>query len=145
MIILDTNLVSEPLKPKPAAIVLEWLDRQAPETLFITTITLAELQAGVEVLPTGKRRTALQAATTDLVAAFEGRILSFDQDSARAFGRVVAGKQAAGNPIHFADGAIAAMAAMRGFMLATRNIRDYEGTGIKLIDPWHHSGGTLTA
>jgi predicted nucleic acid-binding protein len=137
MIILDTNLVSEPLKPKPAAVVLEWLDRQAPETLFITTITLAELQAGVEVLPTGKRRTALQAVTTELVAGFEGRVLSFDQDSARAFGRVIAGTQAAGNPIHFADGAIAAIAAMRGFMLATRNIRDYKGAGIELIDPWH--------
>jgi predicted nucleic acid-binding protein len=137
MIILDTNLVSEPLKPKPAAAVLEWLDRQAPETLFITTITLAELQAGVEVLPAGKRRTALQAATTELVAEFEGRVLSFDQDSAIAFGRVIAGTQTAGNPIHFADAAIAAIAAMRGFLLATRNIRDYKGAGIELCDPRH--------
>ena len=99
MIILDTNLVSEPLKPKPDATVLAWLDRQAPETLYITTITLAKLQAGIESLPVGKRRTALQAATTELVAQFEGRVLSFDQDSAHAFGRVVAGTQAAGNPI----------------------------------------------
>ncbi len=137
MIILDTNLVSEPLKPKPASQVLAWLDRQAPDTLYLTTITLAELQAGVSVLPMGKRRKALQAATTELIAGFEGRVLSFDQDCARAFGCVVAGTQAAGNPIHFADCAIAAIAAMRGFILATRNVRDYKGTGIELIDPWH--------
>ena len=65
MIILDTNLVSEPLKPKPNAAVLAWLNRQAPETLYLTTITLAELRAGIEILPVGKRRTALQDATTE--------------------------------------------------------------------------------
>jgi predicted nucleic acid-binding protein len=136
MIILDTNVVSEPLKPKPSAVVLAWLDRQAPETLYITAITLAELQAGIDVLPVGKRRTALQEATLELIASFEGRVLSFDEPSARAFGRVVAGTQAAGNPIHFADCASAAIATRHGFMLATRNLRDYKGAGIQLIDPW---------
>ena len=136
MIILDTNLVSEPLKPKPDAAVLAWLDRQAPETLYLTTITLAELQAGIETLPAGKRRAALQEATTELVAQFEGRVLSFDQDSARAFGSVFAGTQVAGNPIHFGDCAIAAIAVRRGFVLATRNVRDYKGAGIELIKPW---------
>lgn len=136
MIILDTNLVSEPLKPKPDAAVLAWLDRQAPETLYLTTITLAELQAGIETLPVGKRRTALQETTTELVSEFEGRVLSFDQDCAHAFGRVFAGTQAAGNPIHFGDCAIAAIAIKRGFALATRNVRDYKGAGIKLINPW---------
>ena len=137
MIILDTNLVCEPLKPKPHAAVLAWLDRQAPETLYLTTITLAELQAGIEVLPAGKRRKALQEVTTELVAQFEGRILSFDQDSANAFGRVVAGTQAAGNPIHFGDCAISAIAIRRGFVLATRNVRAYKGAGIELINPWN--------
>ncbi len=136
MIVLDTNLVSEPLKPKPDAAVLAWLDRQAPETLYLTTIALAELQAGIETLPAGKRRTELQAATTELVAQFEDRVLSFDQDSAHAFGRVCAGAQAAGNPIHFADCAIAAITLSRGFVLATRNVRDYKGAGIELINPW---------
>ena len=139
MIILDTNLVSEPLKPKPDAAVLAWLDRQAPETLYLTTITLAELQAGIEVLPVGKRRKALQETMKEVVAQFEGRILSFDQDSAHAFGRVVAGTQAAGNPLHFGDCAIAAIAIRRGFVLATRNVRDYKGAGIELIDPWNAS------
>ena len=73
--------MSEPLKPKPDATVLAWLDRQAPETLYLTTITLVERQAGVEILPVGKRRRALQEATTELVAQFEGRVLSFDQES----------------------------------------------------------------
>jgi toxin FitB len=139
MIILDTNLVCEPLKPKPHAAVLAWLDRQAPETLYLTTITLAELQAGIEILPGGKRRKELQDVTNELVAQFEGRILTFDQDSATAFGRVVAGTQAAGNPIHFGDGAIAAIAMRRNFALATRNVRDYKGAGIELINPWNAS------
>ena len=137
MIVLDTNLVCEPLRPKPDAAVLAWLDRQAPETLYLTTITLAELQASIEILPVGKRRKALQAATTELVALFEGRVLSFDQESAHAFGLVFADTQAAGNPIHFGDCAIAAIAIRRGFMLATRNVRDYKGAGIELINPWN--------
>jgi predicted nucleic acid-binding protein len=83
------------------------------------------------------RHTALRAATTELVAEFEGRVLSFDLESARALRRVIAKMQAAGNPIHFADGAVAAIAAMHGFQLATRNVRDYWGAGIKVIDPWH--------
>lgn len=137
MIILDTNLVSEPLKPKPDAAVLAWLDRQAPDTLYLTTITLAELQAGIEVLPVGKRRQVLQETLTEVVAQFEGRVLSFDQDSAHAFGRVAASAQAAGNPIHFGDCAIAAIAIRHGFVLATRNVRDYKGAGIEMINPWN--------
>ena len=137
MIILDTNLVSEPLKPKPDAAVLTWLDRQSPETLYLTSITLAELQAGIEILPVGKRRKALQEATTELVAQFEGRVLSFDRESAHAFGRVFASTQAAGNPIHFGDCAIAAITISRGFALATRNVRDYKGAGVELINSWN--------
>jgi toxin FitB len=137
MIILDTNVVSEPLKPNPDTTMLTWLDRQSPETLYLTSITLAELNAGIEILPVGKRRKALQEATTEVVAQFGRRILSFDQESAHAFGRVFASTQAVGNPIHFGDCAIAAITSSRGFALATRNVRDYKGAGIKLIDPWN--------
>lgn len=137
MIILDTNVVSEPLKPKPDDAVLAWLDRQAPETLYLTTITLAELQAGIEILPAGKRRMALHNATTELVEQFEQRVLPFDGDSVQAFGTVFAGTQRSGNPIHFADCAIAAIAARHGFVLATRNVRDYKGAGIELVNPWN--------
>lgn len=137
MIILDTNVVSEPLRPAPDAAVLAWLDAQSPSTLFLTSITLAELLAGVAALPAGRRRNKLaQAMTEQVMPLFEGRVLAFDALAAYAFGRVHAGAQAAGNPIGFADGAIAAIAAAQGYSLATRNLRDFRGTGVAIIDPW---------
>lgn len=137
MIVLDTNVLSEPLRPKPDPAVLGWLDRQAPASLFITTINLAELLTGIEILPAGRRRVQLRETVAERVLAlFEGRILSFDQRTAEAFARVTANAQAAGNPIDFADAAIAAIAAMQGFTLATRNERDFKGTGIEVLNPW---------
>lgn len=137
MIILDTNVVSEPLKPSPDHVVLDWLDRQSPDTLYLTTVNLAELLAGIEVLPQGRRRTELQLAlTSKVMPLFEGRILTFDKKAAEAFAQINASAQALGNPISFADGAIAAIASAQGFILATRNVRDFKGTGIELINPW---------
>lgn len=137
MIILDTNVVSEPLRPAPEAAVLAWLDAQAPATLWLTSITLAELLAGVAALPAGRRRNRLALALSDQVLPlFEGRLLAFDAPAAHAFARVQAGAAAAGNPIGFADAAIAAIAAAHGFALATRNVRDFKGSGIDVIDPW---------
>ena len=137
MIILDTNVVSEPLRPAPDAAVLAWLDAQAPATLCLTSITLAELLAGVATLPAGRRRNRLALALSDQVLPlFEGRMLAFDTPAAHAFARVQAGATAAGNPISFADAAIAAIATSHGFALATRNVRDFKGTGLALIDPW---------
>jgi toxin FitB len=137
MIILDTNVVSEPLKPAPAQAVLDWLDRQAPETLYLSAISLAELLAGIEALPQGRRRVELeQAMTRQIMPLFEGRILSFDARAAEAFGKVNARAKAVGNTMGFADGAIAATAAAQGFALATRNIRDFRGAGVELINPW---------
>ncbi len=140
MIVLDTNIVSEPLKPKPDPEVLAWLDRQAPETLYLTSISLAELSAGVEVLPAGKRRAALQQAVgAQVLSLFQGRVLAFDHEAALAFGHVAAKAQAAGNPIDFADCAIAAIATTHRFILATRNARDFKGTGVELLNPWASS------
>ena len=137
MIVLDTNIVSEPLKPKPDPEVLAWLDRQAPETLYLTTISLAELSAAVEVLPAGKRRAALQQVVgAQVLSLFQGRVLAFDHDAALAFGRIAAKAHAAGNPIDFADCAIAAIATTHRFILATRNARDFKGTGVELLNPW---------
>jgi toxin FitB len=137
MIILDTNVVSEPLKPAPAQAVLDWLDRQAPETLYLTAVSLAELLAGIEALPPGRRRLGLeQAFARQILPLFEGRILSFDAKAAEAFGRARAGAQAVGNTIGFADGAIAGIASANGFALATRNVRDFRGAGVELINPW---------
>jgi len=137
MIVLDTNVVSEPLKPRPDAAVLHWLDRQAPATLYLTTISQAELLAGVLALPAGKRRTELQSVlNNELVSLFADRILVFAERSAAAYAQVVSAANAAGNPIHFADAAIAAIAIEHNFMLATRNARDFKGTSVKLLDPW---------
>ena len=137
MIVLDTNVVSEPLKPRPDAAVLHWLDRQAPATLYLTTISQAELLAGVLALPAGKRRTELQSVLkNELVKLFADRILVFGERSAAAYAHVVTAAYLAGNPIHFADAAIAAIALEHNFMLATRNARDFKGTSVKLLDPW---------
>ncbi|MGH8820448.1 MAG: type II toxin-antitoxin system VapC family toxin [Rhodoferax sp.] len=137
MIILDTNVVSEPLRPAPAPAVLDWLDAQAPEALYLTAVSLAELLAGIETLPGGRRRSDLeQALAGRIVSLFEERILAFDKNATEAFARINAGARAAGNPIGFADGAIAAIASAHGFIVATRNVRDFKGIGVELIDPW---------
>jgi toxin FitB len=137
MIILDTNVVSEPLKPQPDPKVLAWLDAQAPETLYITSINLAELASGIAVLPAGRKRTALQNALDQrMMPLFEGRILHFDAKAAHVFATLSAKLQVSGGTISFADCAIAAIALTHGFTLATRNTRDFKNTGITLLDPW---------
>ena len=137
MIILDTHVVSEPLKAAPDTAVLDWLNAQEPQTLFLTTVNLAELLAGAELLPAGRRRDALvQALTSQVVVLFGGRILSLDVKAANAFAETNASAQAQGNPIGFADCTIAAIARANGFALATRNLRDFKGAGVSLIDPW---------
>ena len=139
MIILDTNVVSEPLKPAPEPKVLAWLDNQVAETLYLTSVNLAELLAGIETLPVGRRRTDLHRALTEqMMPLFEGRILPFDKKAAEAFARINAGTKALGNPINFADGMIAAIASAHGFILATRNENDFKAAGIGLINPWAH-------
>jgi predicted nucleic acid-binding protein len=137
MIILDTNVLSEPLKPSPDAAVLRWLDLQGPTTLYLTTISQAELLAGVQALPPGKRRTELQKVlNNELTSLFSDRILAFGERSAEAYAHVVTAANAAGNPIDFADAAIGAIAVEHNFILATRNTRDFKGTSVKLLNPW---------
>ena len=137
MIILDTNVVSEPLKPRPDPAVLTWLNVQSPLSLFITSISLAELLAGIENLPDGQKRRALQQSLgAQLLALFADRVLSFDSRAASAFASVHAQTRRAGHPISFADCSIAAIAQTHGFALATRNLRDFQDTGIELINPW---------
>ena len=137
MIVLDTNVVSEPLKQAPNPAVVDWLNAQVPETLYLTTVNLAELLAGIELLPTGKRKTALKKALdAQILPLFEGRILVFDVKAAAMFAQINAKAQAAGSPLGFADGAIAAMALANGFNVATRNVADFADTGVKIINPW---------
>lgn len=137
MIILDTNVVSEPLRPVPDDAVVAWLDEQVPETLYLTAITLAELLEGVERLPNGKRKARLaQALNEQMLPLFEGRILSFDQDAAEAFARVNGRARKAGHTIGFADAQIAAIANAHGLAVATRDVQPFEAAGIKTLNPW---------
>lgn len=137
MIVLDTNVVSEPLKPKPDAVVLDWLDAQDPQTLYITTINLAELLAGIELMPTGRKRTALKSAfDSQIMPLFEGRILQFEAKAAAVFAHINAKVQSRGAAISFADCAIAAIAKVNNFSVATRNLRDFKSTEVALVNPW---------
>jgi toxin FitB len=139
MIILDTNVISEAFKPAPNPLVMRWLDAQEPETLFLTTISLAEMIAGIHKLPEGRRRSDLSNLVENrTIESFTNRILAFEIYAAKAYGIVNAGACAAGNPIAFADCAIASIALSRGFILATRNVRDFKGTGIAIFNPWSY-------
>jgi predicted nucleic acid-binding protein len=137
MIVLDTNVVSEPLRPAPDQRVLDWINRQQPQTLFLTTVNVAELLAGIEKMPVGRRRSDLHHLLVGKVLPlFEGRILTFDRRAAEIFALVSTQAQVAGNQMDFADAAIAAIASAHGFDVATRNVRDFRDTGVAVIDPW---------
>jgi toxin FitB len=137
MIVLDTNVVSEPLKSEPDANVIRWLSKQAPETLFITAITSAELRSGVELMPRGRRRDALaNAIDSEVLTLFDGRVLAFDSECAMPFGLIIAKANKAGNRIGFPDAAIAAISLLHGFQVATRNVNGFAATGVKIINPW---------
>ena len=137
MILLDTNVLSEALKPLPSPIVLRWLAAQEPSSVFTTSVTQAEVLYGIETLPPGKRRTRLLAAVEKMFAEeFEGRILPFDEDAARAFAGIVAARDAAGRPISQFDAMIAAIARSHRAAVATRNTADFQHCGIDLINPW---------
>ena len=137
MIVLDTNVLSEALKPLPSPVVLGWLAAKQPLSVFTTTITEAEVLYGVETLPPGKRRLGLLAAVEKMLAEeFEGRILPFDEDAARAFAGIVAARDAAGRPISQFDAMIAAIARSHRAAVATHNTADFQHCGIDLINPW---------
>jgi len=137
MIILDTNVVSEPMKPSGAASVVDWLDRQAAETLYLTAVNLAELLVGVETMPVGKRRKGVGAALAALIAKlFGARILPFDEDAARTYATLVARARAKGVALSVADAQIAAIAASKGFTVATRDTAPFVAAGVPIIDPW---------
>jgi toxin FitB len=137
MILLDTNVVSEPLRPAPDARVIAWIDAQALETLFLSAITVAELRAGVALLPAGKRRTALQESLeTQVLPLFTGRVLPFDLACTQAYAQLMAKARAAGLVVASVDGYIAAIAAANGLAVATRDIWPFEAAGVAVIDPW---------
>ena len=138
MIILDTNVLSELMKPKPSAHVVRWIAKQPASELFTTAITEAEIFYGIEQLGKGKRREALIAAAEAMfLEDFRGRIFAFESEAARDFSRIAAHRRALGKPISHADAQIAAIARVRGAKLATRNCVDFADCGIaNVIDPW---------
>jgi predicted nucleic acid-binding protein len=137
MIVLDTNVLSEPLRPTPSARVLDWLRSQPNAALFTTTITEAELLYGIAILPQGKRRRLLESAVARIFAErMTGRILPFDSAAAREYADLVAERRFAGRPISEADARIAAIARSRGAELATRNVADFAGCELEVINPW---------
>jgi predicted nucleic acid-binding protein len=137
MIILDTNVISEAAQVRPDPNVRRWLAAHPPESFFITAVTQAEILYGLELLPSGMRRTKLQAAVEATFAEeFAGRILPFDEEAARAYGRIAAQRRARGRPISPFDGQIAAIASSRNAAVATRDVRDFEGCGVTVLNPW---------
>jgi predicted nucleic acid-binding protein len=135
--LLDTNVVSELMRPQPAPAVLNWFAARDPTALFLSAISEAELRTGVAVLPAGKRRDSLTETIDAMIAEdFAGRILPFDSAAAKAFAVITATRRAAGRPIMEADCQIAAIARSRGVIVATRNVADFEGCGIGIVDPW---------
>ncbi|MGH2388570.1 MAG: type II toxin-antitoxin system VapC family toxin [Chloroflexota bacterium] len=137
MIVLDTNVVSEPMRPYGNPTVQAWLDRQVAETLYLTATSLAELLVGIEILPAGKRKDGLTAALAELMTRlFGSRVLPFDQQAAVAYAPVVSRARAGGTIISVADGQIAAIAAGRGFAVATRDATPFVAAGVPVIDPW---------
>jgi predicted nucleic acid-binding protein len=137
MIVLDTNVLSEVITPQPSPPVLAWILRELPSNLYTTSISQAELLYGVELLPKGRRRSALHAAVVKMLAEdFADRILPFDSDAAEDYSRIAAARRAMGRPISEADARIAAITVSRGARLATRNTRDFEHCGIKVVNPW---------
>jgi toxin FitB len=137
VIILDTNVVSEPMKANGARSVADWLDSQAAETLYLTAVNLAELLVGVETMPAGKRREGVGAALAALISKlFGARILPFDEDAARTYATLVARARAKGFALSVADAQIAAIATVRGFAVATRDTAPFVAAGVPIIDPW---------
>ncbi|MBI5165808.1 MAG: type II toxin-antitoxin system VapC family toxin [Magnetospirillum sp.] len=137
MIILDTNVLSETMRPNPSEMVLHWLATQPAIQLFTTTITEAEILYGLALLDPGQRRTALEAAARAMFAEdFAGHVMPFDSAAALAFADIAASRRRLGRPISQADAQIAAIARTHGASIATRNVADFEGCRVALINPW---------
>ena len=136
MIVLDTNVVSEAMKPEPDAAVRAWLNDQAAETLYLSSITLAELLFGIRALPVGKRKRMLDHALNALLELFEDRVLPFDTDAACHYADLAMTARNDGRGFPTPDGYIAAIAASRGFIVASRDTSPYEAADVTVINPW---------
>ncbi len=137
MIVLDTNVVAEPMKKSGDPAVRAWLDRQAAETLYLTATSLSELLVGIEILPAGKRKKGLGAALAELLEKLFGeRILPFDKQAATTYASLVSTARKRGHVISVADAQIAAITAVHGFTVATRDIGPFKAAGVRIVNPW---------
>ena len=138
MIVLDTNVVSEAMKPAPDPALRSWLNEQVAETLYLASVTLAELLFGIGALPDGRRKKALAEMLDGVLELFGDRVLPFDIGAARYYAGLAVTARAAGKGFPTPDGYIAAIAASRGFIVATRDISPFEAAGLTVVNPWHH-------
>lgn len=136
MIVLDTNVVSEAMKPEPDSAVRAWLNNQAHETLYLSSVTLAEMLFGIASLAAGKRKDKLARTLDGLMGLFRDRVLPFDIDAARRYAELAVTAKASGRGFPTPDGYIAAIAASRGFIVASRDTAPFEAAGVSVINPW---------
>jgi predicted nucleic acid-binding protein len=137
MILLDTNVISEAMKPTPDDTVRSWLDEQAAETLYLSSVTIAELLYGIGALPAGKRKDRLTEALDGVMELFANRILPFDITAARHYADLAVKARTAGKGFPTPDGYIAAIAASRGFTVATRDTSAFDAASVAVINPWN--------
>ena len=137
MTVLDTNVISELMKRAPADRVTTWIASQPATSLYMTSVTQAEILHGIMFLPSGRKRSALEAAAEAMFREdFAGRILPFGSDAAQAYARTATDRRRLGRPISVFDAQIAGIARSSGAAIATRNVSDYDGCGVRVIDPW---------
>jgi len=136
MIVLDTNVISEAMKPEPHPVVQAWLDRQAAETLYLSSVTLAELLFGIGTMPSGRRKNVLAQTLDGLLELFEERVLAFDVDAARHYAELAVTARTTGKGFPTPDGYIAATAVAHGFTVATRDVAPFQAASINVINPW---------
>lgn len=146
MILLDTNVISEPLRVTPELRVIDWIDAQPLETLYLSAMTVAELRAGVALLPEGKRCHSLhEYLEKRVLPLFACRVLAFDLSCTEAYAKVLATARKAGSGIETADACIAAVALANGFIVATRDTSPFEAAGLRVINPWQVQSEPVSA
>lgn len=136
MIVVDTNVVSELMRPEPAPVVVTWIRSRARRELYTTSITLAEIRYGIERLPEGRRKRLIQTTAEQVFVSFEEQVLPFDATAAMHYAPIASAREQAGAPIDGFDAQIASICRTYQAALATRNLKDFEDTGIDIIDPW---------
>lgn len=138
MIVLDTNVTSELMRPSPSPAVSAWVRSHRPDELYTTSITVAEILYGIGRLPNGRRKQVLSSTAAEVFSAFAEQVLAFDEPAAVEYARIVSHRDRAGVPIDGFDAQIAAISRVHGAALATRNTSDFQDVGVTLIDPWRH-------